>query len=380
MAKLKATIIGTGSACKIIHAPYLYSNPDVDLVAICGHVNVAALNALAKRYHVKNTYMDYQEMLAQEKPDIVNVASPSFVHREHTMAALKVGADVLCEKPMANSLEDCDVMISEAEKRSAKLMIVFHKRFNIGLEKVKEILDSRKIGKPHYAFVHKTGRWPSAHSFWKERMQGKSLPPLEEDVKRYGGGIGPALSHYIDNFRWMMGDVEFVSGEINNTIPDVRNLENFALYNLRFLNGTIATVGVGAGPTYNFEEVEKGGVFCTNGNIYFDIGDWKNPNPPEVLVQDLKKDNWTQISFKTDFINLTHYHYRRLMDYWVNCVKNDIQPSPSGKDGRATQEIVYALYQSWYTGRQVKLPLEKTPSLIEVFKKLRAECLGHFNQ
>jgi len=82
----------------------------------------------------------------------------------------------------------------------------------------------------------------------------------------------------------------------------------------------------------------------------------------------------SRIGIGVDMLDLTHYHYKRQIDYLIHCVKGDEEPSPSGEDGRAAVEGVLALYQSWFTGRRVDLPLEKTPPLEEIFAKLRGSA------
>ena len=167
MKRIKAAIIGAGSAAMLIHAPYLSINPEVDLAAIADPVEKSA-KSVAERFHIKKTYRYFQEMLRKEKPDVVHVATPQSLHSKHSIAAMEAGADVLCEKPMACSLEECDAMIGAAKRTGLKLMIGFMKRWNIGLEKVKEILDSEELGKPFFAYIHHTLKASRIYERWQK--------------------------------------------------------------------------------------------------------------------------------------------------------------------------------------------------------------------
>jgi predicted dehydrogenase len=310
-------------------------------------------------------------MLENEKPDLVSIASPSAFHYSQTMDSIKAGAHVLCEKPVAPSLEQIDEMIEAADQQDVKLMIGLMKRFHNGLTKVKDIIDNGELGHPVYIWAHHT------FSMNPSLMAMRKLPPsLEKTVKAAGGATGPGLIHYIDAFRWMMGDVTTVSGEIDNMFPKSSYMENHFSADLRFANGVHGNIVLGIGPARNFEQVESGGIYFTGGSVLFDVADYRCPTAAnEVLQQDAKTGAWTQIPLKADHKELSHWQYKREIDYFVQCVKENVEPIPSGLDGRKAHEIIYATYLSWYSGKKVTLPLQKTPPLVDIFRKLRNEAL-----
>ncbi|HQL09474.1 MAG TPA: Gfo/Idh/MocA family oxidoreductase, partial [Lentisphaeria bacterium] len=98
MAKLRYGIIGTGGAGQGKHLTSYAQNPDVEIIAVCDIIAEKA-NQAADRFNVEAAYTDYNEMLREEKLDLVSVATPNHVHAPATIAALQAGCHVHCEKP-----------------------------------------------------------------------------------------------------------------------------------------------------------------------------------------------------------------------------------------------------------------------------------------
>jgi predicted dehydrogenase len=106
---MRAAIIGAGYIARV-HAR-LIRELGGEVVGVCGRTL-----ASAEAFAIGNSYDSVEAMLRAEKPDVVHVCSPNHLHKEHVLAAFKAGAHVMCEKPMAISLDDCRRMIDAAEK------------------------------------------------------------------------------------------------------------------------------------------------------------------------------------------------------------------------------------------------------------------------
>jgi len=133
---------GRGRISKNAHKPEEGSS----LVAACD-LNQAVLDEYKKEFGEGfTTYTDYREMLDKEKLDGVFVTSPDFLHEEHAVAALERGIGVYLEKPMAITIEGCDRILRTAKKHNARLYVGHNMRFFPVIRKMKEIIDSGKIG------------------------------------------------------------------------------------------------------------------------------------------------------------------------------------------------------------------------------------------
>ena len=118
---VKVGIIGCGKIAQVRHIPEYLDNPNAKLTGLYD-LNLQRAKDLAEKYNCKS-YESVEEMLADPEIDAVSVCVANHVHAEITIAALKAGKHVLCEKPMATKLEDCQMMVDTAEQMGKKLMI-----------------------------------------------------------------------------------------------------------------------------------------------------------------------------------------------------------------------------------------------------------------
>ncbi len=145
MSKIKVAVVGCGSIAKHRHIKEYASHSKVEFVAFCD-LNKELADEYAQKFNAKS-YTSYEELLAHEKVDAVSVCTQNSDHAKVSIAAAKAGAHVLCEKPMATSLEEAEAMIKAAKDSNVFLMIGHNQRLMPPHVKVKEILQSGKLGK-----------------------------------------------------------------------------------------------------------------------------------------------------------------------------------------------------------------------------------------
>src|SRR4030042_1659225 len=143
MQKLKFGIVGCGRIAQR-HAEQIRKLSE--LKAVCDIVESKA-EALANKAGA-TAYTDIDKMLSDEKNlDVISVCTPNGLHSEHTIIALRKGFHVLCEKPMATSVNECGEMIKEAERANKRLFIVKQNRYNPTVQAVKNVLEKNIMGK-----------------------------------------------------------------------------------------------------------------------------------------------------------------------------------------------------------------------------------------
>jgi len=204
---LRVALIGTGFGSRV-QLPGFMSLADTAVVALCGK-SEEKTRAIAHEYGVRAVYTDYEQMLVDVRPDLVSVTTPPNLHNPMVMAALQVGAHVLCEKPMAlNSLEAHE-MLAEADARGLVHVIDHEFRYLPARYYQRVLVDQGYVGEPLLleATVLSSRRLdPSLPwNWWSDRAQ--------------GGGILFALgSHMIDTFRWLSGrEVVAVTAVLSTT-------------------------------------------------------------------------------------------------------------------------------------------------------------------
>ena len=149
--KFKVAVIGVGMIANAAHIPaWKDLQEDVEVVGVADLYEDNA-RSTAERYDIPHAYADAARMLRELEPDIVSVCTPNCYHKEWTLAALKVGAHVLCEKPIAPGYQDA-VEMYEAAKAAGKVLLIGQSmRFSSEVIAAKEFADAGQLGEMYYA-------------------------------------------------------------------------------------------------------------------------------------------------------------------------------------------------------------------------------------
>src|SRR5829696_5680419 len=139
-------VIGCGMIANSAHLPAIRHLSDrLKLVAVADVREEQAARA-AREFGAAAYYTDYRELLARPDITIVDICTPEFLHREQVIAAAEAGKHILCEKPMADSIESADAMIAAAERAGVKFMVGHSRRFTRRYREVRAAIDSGAIG------------------------------------------------------------------------------------------------------------------------------------------------------------------------------------------------------------------------------------------
>jgi len=201
--KLKVGIIGTGMIAVAGHIPAWQNLPDDVEIVAGADILPERPKLVGKAYGIPHAYGDWKKMLKEEKLDIVSVCTPNCYHKEHTIAALKAGAHVLCEKPVATSHADAVEMYEAADRAGRLLMVGQTARFSPKSRAAKEIIASGRLGEMYYAEAYILRR--------------RGIPTWGQfHMKKHSAG-GPVYDlgvHALDLLFWLMGNprVTAVSG------------------------------------------------------------------------------------------------------------------------------------------------------------------------
>ena len=142
---VRVGIIGCGRIAQRRHIPEYVTSPNAELVGYFD-MDLNRAQEMANQYGGK-AYATIDELLADETIDAVSVCTANNTHAQISIQALKAGKHVLCEKPMATTVEDCEKMVQTAKEENRFLMIAQNQRFNIGHIRAKELIEQGMIGK-----------------------------------------------------------------------------------------------------------------------------------------------------------------------------------------------------------------------------------------
>jgi len=342
ITKVKAAVVGLGMGRGHLRA--LLGIDAVQVVAVCDKSPERI--SLVRQQHPElpdQVYFDdYSKMLKQTRPDAVIIALPNYLHHPATLEALKAGADVMCEKPMATNLQQAVEMAETARRFDRILMINFSYRFKPTTQAMREVVESGELGEIYFArtgWLRQKGIPRGTGWFYRKEMAG-------------GGPLIDLGVHRIDLAWYLMGrpKVRSVTGvtfqKFGPTSVEGFDVEDLAAGFIRFADGRAMTVAVSWDSFCEQPEQMWTELYGTAGAaIERNVG-----GGYEWTVKFLKEVAGYRIGSEPARLP------RQVpgpVEHFIDCVINRTQPLASAEDGVEVQKMLDGLYQSAETGREV---------------------------
>lgn len=333
---VKVGIIGCGMITKVRHAPEYSENENV-VIGGFYDFNKERAEQYAALYGGK-AYDSYEDMLKDESIDAISVCSTNNTHAEITISALKAGKNVLCEKPMALTLEESNAMIEAAKLSGKKLMIGHNQRLLPTHRKAKEILESGQLGKPLFFqsnFKH------SGPENWSINRSNSTW--FFSKTQAHFGVFGDLGAHKIDIIRYLTGlnvseifatvmtvDKKYESGELID-------IEDNAMCLLKMTNGMTGSMHV-SWCNYGGED-NSTVIYCEKGVMKI-FGDF-----PDDMVLEMK--DGSKIKYHVGAIPTNMKQLKSgVIDEFIDSIISDRQPLVTGEDGHYTLATIIAGLES----------------------------------
>lgn len=326
-------ILGAGIIADVRMAPAIREAADCDLVAVHAR-NAEKAEQFAHRHGVQRWYSDWRELLDDPEVDAVYIATPPYEHAEQTIAAARAGKHILCEKPMALTLEECDRMIAACREADVRLGLSFMMRFHPAHRRIRQLVEEGFLGEPKLAEARIVFELPN-----------KS--PSAFRLRPEWGGGGAVMDvgvHCIDILRFVLGrEVESVAA-FSDRDPAVFPSDNTTVMELRFRGGLPATIAISFdvpfAPRSNVELYGSAGSLFSvdtlgqesHGSFVLASQAGTREETPEVYNQ-----------------------YVALVEEFAAAVRERREPVPGGADGREAQRVALAAYESIRTGKSIQL-------------------------
>jgi predicted dehydrogenase len=340
--RIRVAVVGTGAIARDSHLPALARLAQEGETEVVAAVDIDAdsAEAFCAEGGVPHAYTDLDRMLAEQRPDLVTICTPPTLHRGQTVAALRAGAWVWCEKPPVPTLADFDAV--EAEEGGAGgpyASTVFQHRFGSGTRHVRRLLAERAMGRPLVAHCQTTWYRDTAYYAvpWRGRWQSE--------------GGGPAMGHGIhqmDLLLDLLGPWSEVRAMAGRLVHDVET-EDVSTALVRFANGAMATV---VNSVLSPDEVSRIRIDCERATVelthLYGHGNDNWRITPARGVPDADAAAWQD--FGTD---VPSSHLEQLRELVVSMRAGE-RPRSSGADGRTSLELIAALYKSAFTDATVR--------------------------
>jgi len=203
--KVRIAVLGAALFSETGHIPGLRTHPSAEVVALYSR-DLQRVREMAERTAVPEATDDLDALLARPDLDAVTIVSSNDQHRPYTLAALRAGKHVLCEKPMALTTSEAAEMTRAAHKSGLVHMTGFTFRYTYCLEEMRRRVVAGEIGTPHFVEVH---------GEWAIRMPDGGDATWRDSLAVHGSGhVGEMGSHFIDTINYVAGPVAGFISEI----------------------------------------------------------------------------------------------------------------------------------------------------------------------
>jgi predicted dehydrogenase len=332
MKKARIGVVGAGGIGAAAHLPAITALPEVaELVAIVDLDEQRRTDA-GREFGTENLYADLGLMLAEQKPDIVVIATPPHLHEPLAIQAMRAGAWVFCEKPLTGSLESTDRILDAESETGQWCVTVSQFRYSGGSRQVFDAMRAGTWGKPLVGVAHTS--WYRGPEYWDAAWRGKF-------ATEFGGATTSQAHHAIDLMLWLMGSAWETVGSIVDTLSRPIEVEDASVATVRFSSGAIATV---LSTVLSHHQETRLQIMAESATVDLDtlymplLNEWSvravNDSGESALV-----DGWAT---PEEPVQAHRAQLANLLEHW----RAGEKPELTTAEARATLEFLTALYKS----------------------------------
>jgi predicted dehydrogenase len=316
-----------------------------ELVAV-QDIDAERIAEVAEKYGVTKYEKEF-DIIADDNVDAIYIATPNHLHHAQVLAAAEAGKHVLCEKPLALTLDECEEMVEACRAAGVKLGINFMMRFHACHKKIADIVADGELGTPVMGRAELTCWYPPIPGAFRQ-----------DPALGGGGAFADMGNHCVDLLEFIFGRTKAVSCMIGNLVQDYP-AEDTAVALLEFENGAKGMVDAlfnvpdaaarnalevygSKGSLVTFGTIGQGSegsitAVIERGDREYDAAQARDEDPSEVI--------------EPDAVNIYAAH----VDAFCEAVENDTEPPITGEDGIWSHKVIEACYESAKTGETVEI-------------------------
>ena len=346
---IRIGILGCGKIAQVRHIPEYAENPDCELAAFYNPTRKRAEDMAAK--YGGKVYDTPEELLADPEIDAVSVCAANYAHAELAIKAMRAGKDVLCEKPMAVTLEDCEAMVSTAKETGRTLMIAHNQRFAKAHVKAKALIDAGTIGR---IVTFRTTFGHGGPETWSINP-GKNTWFFDKSKAAMGAmadlGVHKTdLIHYLTGERVVRTTARVATLDKRGENGELLGVDDNAVCIYEMTGGIVGTMT--ASWTFYGAEDNSTVLYGTKGimRIYDD--------PAHSIVVTLA--DGTREMYDVEQIQTNDNQTKSgVIDAWIDCLKNHTVPAVTSEDALYAMRAVFASLRSSELGTAVEITENK---------------------
>ncbi|MDR2657446.1 MAG: Gfo/Idh/MocA family oxidoreductase [Oscillospiraceae bacterium] len=343
---IRVAVVGTGNISRA-HIPAWLTFPD--RARIVAMVDIFPEKAVEKSREFGvdcEIFDDHLKILDRDDIDVVDICTPPFCHAEIAINSLRAGKNVIVEKPMAASLEECDLML-RAERESGKtLACIAQNRFRTPIARLKAMLDSGMAGPVRHAQIDSL--WWRGHCYYDLWWRGLW-------TKEGGGCTLNHAVHHIDMLGWMMGLPQSVTAMMANTAHDNAEIEDLSVAVFQY-PGALATA---TSSVVHHGEEQQVQFQCEKARIGAPWKPYASISKPNGFPE---RNDALEAELTERYESLPeieHEAHTGEIENVISAIERGVKPDITGIDGRRTIEMITAIYKSGALRETVALPISK---------------------
>jgi predicted dehydrogenase len=338
MDTLRFAVAGTGSIIREFHLPVLLKNPRAEVVA-AANLHPRSLDALVSDFGIPTSYNDFDQLAGDPNVDAVVIGLPNYLNATVAIKMLRAGKHVLCEKPMARTVEEAKRMLRASEDSAKTLMIAHVWRSNEEVRWLRELVTSGILGSIFKCKAHAVSQsWGPLAGSWRVKAE------------LSGGGVFADVGiHAVDTLAFLFGDrvhpIKLFAAKGN--FFQKLEVEDTASVMMQYDNGM--TIWIEAGWYHNFANSPHGAieVFGTKG--------YARLFPTEFHYESEGKRIQDRPFGPPTGPHIDMKMYATQIDDFIQCALAGRAPLCDGRSGLENMKIMEAVYESATTGQVVAL-------------------------
>jgi predicted dehydrogenase len=348
MEQIRYGIVGARSTGIVSeHQRAILNVPGIYLAALCNRDPKELAEAAELVPHPVERYASAEDMFAKASLDAVIIATPNYNHRDLTLKAFAAGLHVLCEKPLATTLEECDEIIAAGKQANRLLQVGLHRRYRTIYTRLAGLIEQGELGRPVMMWSQEfRGDW--SQRFADDPEQGRINWRYSQRLS--GGTLVEKTCHDFDVFNWFGGGLPTrVSASGGLSIYEGRETLDHAIVNLEYPSGLKANLQLSLFVPHGFHG-RYAGLVGERGSVKILEGS-------DEMFQYFR-DRSDAVHYQEGPLQGRQGHgigvYAQNAAF-ADCIRRGIEPFATGEVGKASVAVALAAEQSIQTGKEVIL-------------------------
>ncbi len=333
--KIKWAIIGAGDIAGDRFAPALKKSKNSELVAVIDK-NIEVAKVLAKKFGAQHFLSNVNDLLWMEDVEATYVATWPSAHCENVITAARAGKHILCEKPLATTIDECDEIIAACKRNHVRLMVGHVMRFKNAHVMIRKMIQDGYISN---VLLTKADFFTSLQQRWGFGFD----KTFKFDKLKSGGGVLMDIGiHLVDLIRYLTQQDITTVNSYHTNLAYRTQVEDTATIAFQFKNGSLGSINVSWGIPYGRNGIElysEKGAIISEGSV--------GRVSERQVVRILRDGTWEKFDLEG---NDAHFDE---LQYFEKCLHEGRYPESDGYEGKKGLEIILAAYESMREGRSV---------------------------